>query len=100
NVQPGQSARFAIPLTRLLDSAKSENGQPPGFLGRKTALNAFFNRHFQMCADLFVELLIELFFVEEIAETIGCLAKEISHLAPPSPSIARTRPMTPASRCQ
>src|SRR5215472_4104427 len=87
-------------LKCLLHSSKLDKGLAPGFFRRHAAPEVFFHRHFQMGGNFFVDLVIESIIAEERADSVDCCSKGIPHGSTPSPCIARTRPMTPASRCQ
>src|SRR5215467_7511512 len=99
DVDPRQTARLAMPLKGLLHSTKSNESLTPGFFRRQTTAEIFFHCHFKMRGHLFADFMIQLFAAEERAELVEYLSEGITHSSPPS-LMARTRPMTPASRCQ
>src|ERR1700745_2611 len=87
-------------LQSLLYPTKSDKGLTPGFFRRHTTSKIFFHGHFEMGSHFFVDFAIELFAAEEGENSVECLSEGITHRSLPSLCMARTRPMTPASRCQ
>ena len=100
DIERRQAARFAMPLLGLRNAAEARQSLAAGFPRREAAPQILFDREFEVCGHLRIELVIHRPFAEKGAQPLERLPERIHHRPSPSPCIPSTRPITPDSLCQ